>query len=341
MPDIAHERTEKILNDLQDRIVVEYAKAVKDMQKKLSEYFQQYEEKRAELWEMLENGEITKAEYDNWVIRHTMTGKHWETMQGVLAKDLENARDIALKISGEKMPDVYALNANFGVYQIEHDAMIDTVFGGITSFIDEGRTILADEFGKEYGTYFTILAAIASGRTTYSQIVNEVGMDVGGYLTRLETQYALIAKRRPIFEKTGNKSCVYQINDCFFRFWFRFVFGYSDMIELKRLDDLRTIVRRDFSTFAGYALERYFHWKFAAESHYRKIAGWWDRKGENEIDLVCEDARDGRLDFYEVKTDAERLNMGALKKKVEAFFAKNPEERPKLGRVLGISCKDM
>ena len=157
----------------------------------------------------------------------------------------------------------------------------------------------------------------------------------------METQYALIAKRRPIFEKTGNKSCVYQINDCFFRFWFRFVFGYSDMIELKQLDDLRTIVRRDFSTFAGYALERYFHWKFAAESHYRKIAGWWDRKGENEIDLVCEDARDGRLDFYEVKTDAERLNMGALKKKVEAFFAKNPEERPKLGRVLGISCKDM
>jgi hypothetical protein len=221
------------------------------------------------------------------------------------------------------------------------DAMIDTVFGGITSFIDEGRTILADEFGKEYGTYFTILAAIASGRTTYAQIVNEVGMEVGGYLTRLETQYGLIAKRRPLFEKTANKNCVYQINDCFFRFWFRFVFGYSDMIELKRLDDLRVIVKRDFSTFAGYALERYFHWKFAAESHYRKIAGWWDRKGENEIDIVCEDARDGRLDFYEVKTDAERLNMGALNKKVEAFFAKNPAERAKLGRILGISCKDM
>ena len=35
------------------------------------------------------------------------------------------------------------------------------------------------------------LAAIASGRTTYAQIVNEVGMEVGGYLTRLETQYGL------------------------------------------------------------------------------------------------------------------------------------------------------
>jgi AAA+ ATPase superfamily predicted ATPase len=86
-----------------------------------------------------------------------------------------------------------------GVRQKDANALhaIDTVFGGITSFIDEGRTILADEFGKEYGTYFTILSAIASGRTTYAQIVNEVGMEVGGYLTRLETQYELIAKRRP------------------------------------------------------------------------------------------------------------------------------------------------
>lgn len=128
MADIAHERTEKILSDLQDRIAVEYAKAVKDMQKKLSEYFQQYEEKRAELWEMFLNDEITKSEYDDWVIRHTVTGKHWESMQKVLAEDLEKARDIALKISGEKMSDVYALNANFGVYQIEHDAKINTGF---------------------------------------------------------------------------------------------------------------------------------------------------------------------------------------------------------------------
>lgn len=127
-PDIAHRMTDEMLDELEKRIAEEYAIASRDMQKKLREYFRQYEEKRAELWEMLENGEITKAEYDNWVIRHAMTGKHWETMQGVLAKDLENARDIALKISGEKMPDVYALNANFGVYQIEHDARIDTGF---------------------------------------------------------------------------------------------------------------------------------------------------------------------------------------------------------------------
>ena len=221
------------------------------------------------------------------------------------------------------------------------DAMIDTVFGGITSFIDEGRNILADEFGKEYGTYFTILAAIASGRTTYAQIVNEVGMEVGGYLTRLETQYGLIAKRRPFLEKTSNKNCIYQINDCFFRFWFRFVFGYSDMIELKRLDDLREIVKRDFNTFAGYSLERYFQWKFMEEAHYCKIAGWWDRKGENEIDLVCEDVKSGKIDFYEVKTNPGRYSDAKLQAKIEKFFEKNPEKR-NLGQKSGLlSIADM
>ena len=58
---------------------------------------------------------------------------------------------------------------------------IRTVFGGITAFVDEGRTILSEEFGKEYGTYFTILLLIAAGKTSFSEISNGIGMDVGGY----------------------------------------------------------------------------------------------------------------------------------------------------------------
>ena len=221
------------------------------------------------------------------------------------------------------------------------DSMLETVFCGITSFIDEGKTVLSDEFGKEYGTYFTIMAAIASGRTSYSQIANEVGMDVGGYLTRLESLYGLVSKKQPFGERTSNKGCHYQIDDCFFRFWFRFVFGYSDMIELKRTDRLLEIVRRDFNSFAGYALERYFRWLFMEDGRYVKITGWWDRKGENEIDLVCENAQDGRLDFYEVKMDEQRLDLDALKRKVEVFFVKNPSQRSRLGTVEGISLLDM
>ena len=89
------------------------------------------------------------------------------------------------------------------------------------------------------------------------------------------------------------------------------------------------------------ALERYFFWKFAEDTSYTRMGGWWDRKGKNEIDLVCEDAIKGRLDFYEVKRDARRIDLAALKAKTEAFYAKNPDMRNLVGDCKGLSLVDM
>ena len=45
----------------------------------------------------------------------------------------------------------------------------------------------------------------------------------------------------------------------------------------------------------------------------------WDRKGENEIDLVCDDEVSGRLDFFEVKRNPGRIDVDLLKHKADAF----------------------
>lgn len=205
---------------------------------------------------------------------------------------------------------------------------------------DEGKTILSEEFGKEYGTYFAILLAIASGHTSFSEISSEIGTDVGGYLSRLESQYGLIAKKQPLYEKTSNKNCIYQIDDCFFRFWFRFVFGHQDLVEMNRLDELRRIAMRDFAVFSWYSLERYFFWKFVGEKRYVRMGGWWDRHGENEIDLVCETA-DKTLDFYEIKRDEKRISLPKLERKVECFLEKNPERKDMPKKMLALSMNDM
>ena len=113
------------------------------------------------------------------------------------------------------------------------------------------------------------------------------------------------------------------------------------MIELGRFNELRSLVARDLDVFSGYALERYFFWKFAEDTSYTRMGGWWDRKGENEIDLVCEDAIKGRLDFYEVKRDARRIDLAALKAKTEAFYAKNPDMRNLASDCKGLSPVDM
>jgi AAA+ ATPase superfamily predicted ATPase len=48
--------------------------------------------------------------------------------------------------------------------------MLDAVVSPDSTFIGEGRELLISEFGKEYGTYFSILQLIAVGKTTQSEI---------------------------------------------------------------------------------------------------------------------------------------------------------------------------
>ena len=71
------------------------------------------------------------------------------------------------------------------------------------------------------------------------------------------------------------------------------------------------------------------------------MGAWWDRKGENEIDLVCENEFSNRLDLYEVKRDSMRLDATALERKAEAFLSKNPQYRSWNRSYLGLSMKDM
>ena len=205
--------------------------------------------------------------------------------------------------------------------------MLEEIFSPLSAYIPEGRTILADEFGSDYGTYFTLLAAISAGQTTSAELKNLLGTEVGGFLAKLEDQYSIVEKKQPIFGKPTSKNAHFQVDDCFFRFWFRFVHKLNYLNELGRRDRMRDIAERDFDVFSGYALERYFAAKIVEDKGCTRIGSWWDRKGENEIDIVSEDEIAETLAFYEVKTDASRFDATRLAEKVEAFFAKNPDKR--------------
>ena len=251
-------------------------------------------------------------------------------------------------LSPEQLSLVYGITGGIphyinklGVNDDIDAALLENLFDTSSYLFEEPENLLKQEL-REPAMYNSIITAIANGSSRINEIATKVGIDsahCAKYINVL-LDLGILQRETPVTEKAGRKT-IYSIKDQFFRFWFRFVFGYSDMIELKRLDDLRTIVKRDFSTFAGYALERYFQWKFMEEAHYCRIGGWWDRKGENEIDLVCEAADSGKIDFFEVKIDSRRIDIEALKRKVEAFFIKNPSKRAKLGEIKGVSCEDM
>lgn len=198
--------------------------------------------------------------------------------------------------------------------------MVNHIIKSDSSFLGEGKAILIEEFGKDYGIYFSILSAIARGRNSRSEIENTVGKEVGGYLTKLENEYEIISKKQPVFEKSSTKNVRYSIDDNFFTFWFRFIYKYGYMLEIENFDALKTIVNRDFETFSGVMLERYFK-RVLIESHqYTRIGGWWDRKGENEIDIVAENEIDKSVVFFEVKRNPGNYDAAVLQRKIEAFL---------------------
>ena len=197
--------------------------------------------------------------------------------------------------------------------------MLNQIIKSDSVFLGEGKAILIEEFGKDYGIYFSILSAIARGKTSRSEIENTVGREIGGYLTKLENEYEVISKRQPIFEKSTTKNVRYTIVDNFFTFWFRFIYKYNYMLEIENYDALKTIINRDYETFSGLMLERYFKRVLIESKKYTRIGSWWDRKGENEIDIVPENELEGQAIFIEVKRKIENYNPDELSRKVAVF----------------------
>jgi len=195
------------------------------------------------------------------------------------------------------------------------DAFLNTIFDEDSLFLDEGKNLLIEEFGKDYTVYFSILSLMASSKTSRSEIESILQKDIGGYLDRLENEYNLVRKVRPIFSKEGSRNVKYEIIDNFLSFWFRFIYKYKSSIEIENYDYVKEIVKRDFNSFAGKFLEKYFMEKLKLTKKYSQIGSYWERGNKNEIDIVALNERDKILLISEVKLNQKRLSKEKLIKK--------------------------
>ena len=220
-------------------------------------------------------------------------------------------------------------------------AMLDLIIKEDSLFLQEGKNMLIEEFGKEYATYFTILSAIARGENTRGKIESVVKREVGGYLTKMERDYSLISKTTPIFSKVETKNVRYSIEDNFLTFWFRFIYKYSHIIEVGGFKELKAIIERDYSTFSGKILERYFKTRFIEEGNITKIGGYWDRKGETEIDLIVVNELEKRALFVEIKRKTENISIEKLMEKSVLFRKATGELKDYNFEFKGYSLSDM
>ncbi|MGM9759027.1 MAG: ATP-binding protein [Parabacteroides sp.] len=207
------------------------------------------------------------------------------------------------------------------------ESMLHYTVSYMSPFLEEGRHLLITEFGRDYGTYFSILLAIAQGYTSQSEITATLGGGaIGGHLDRLENTYNLISKFRPVLSKPGSKNSVrFRISDNFLLYWFRFIERNRSLIELDNYTDLSALLMRDYPTFSGLMLEKYFRQKLAEESGFRELGSWWEAKAgkeAHEIDIVGI-RTDGKSALVaEVKGNARNHDHASFMTKVEHIKTK-------------------
>ena len=199
------------------------------------------------------------------------------------------------------------------------DEMISFMVRENSPFTDEGKNLLIEELGKNYATYFSILSAISGGINTQPGIEAALGdKSIGGQIKRLIEDYNIIVRQRPILAKEGSQTVRYEIQDNFLRFWFNYFDRYRSLIEIKNFVGLQSIIKKDYPTYSGIMLERYFKQQFAESFQYRAIGSWWELKGyQNEIDIVGLKLEKNQAVVAEVKRQKKNFKPEFLVAKTE------------------------
>lgn len=126
--DPGHRETDDLLGSLEKRIAREYKQASEEAEKKLINYLRQFRQDDKRHKKLVHDGKLSESDYNAWRKDKMMGRKRWKQIRDTLVEDYANANRIARKMLGEHLKDVYALNYNYGTYEIEHGARMDTAF---------------------------------------------------------------------------------------------------------------------------------------------------------------------------------------------------------------------
>lgn len=297
-----------------------------------------------------------------------VSGSSFSMMKKILGDysyPLYGRADIMMKLPPMDISTVMQMLYDIGVKDISENIKFYAVFGGVPKYYeyidllktldfenvintmffdqrmpvlkDEGKAVLISEFGGEYKIYFSILEAIASGKTTVGEIANIFEGKSGTasrYLDILRNEYELVRRETPITEDPRKSRLgVYRLNDNFLKFWFAFIKRYESYYEQGRVDELKKIFSQNYGAFIGGAFEdisRDFCVKknYAGSLPFRfdKIGRWWgnipgeDGKKTLEIDLVAlnETSMESlfiECKWQELKSSEARKILDILKKK--------------------------
>ncbi len=210
--------------------------------------------------------------------------------------------------------------------------IIDNFIKDNSFFFFEWKELFLIEFWKSSLTYFSILWAISNWINKKWEIAQITGISVDSlwkYLNKLEKYFELIDRRITVWDKKTSKVSYYHIKDSFLIFWFRYVYKYSNLLEIKKFDKLKEFIKTDINIFLWFTLEELFR-EILIEINLKennKILPFeffeiWNllTKSNIKIDLVLLNKPDKKVLFIESKLNNKKITpklLQNLKEKVE------------------------
>lgn len=129
MADYGAEFTDRKIEELEKRITSIYREASDDIERKMADFNDRYRVKEAIYAKKLKNGEITQEDFNAWKRGQVFQGKQWQAKKQQLEDTLYNANSVAIKIANGETNGVFAANANYMSYSLEHGVGVNFGFG--------------------------------------------------------------------------------------------------------------------------------------------------------------------------------------------------------------------
>lgn len=124
----AHEETDAIIEDIKKKLRRHYARAYRSLRDRALKYLDKFAKQDEELAKKVRAGKISQKAYNEWRVRHIITGQIWTNEAHAMAIDLAKSDEFAIAYMSGRMPDVYALNYNYYMWKVETWAAYDTGF---------------------------------------------------------------------------------------------------------------------------------------------------------------------------------------------------------------------
>lgn len=120
--------TERLLKRIEADVIDFYSVARKEVEFKFNEFNRKTKIKEVVKRKQLKAGEITQAQFDDWLAGQIIAGERWKEQLNVLSTDLLNAHNIAQSMVNGYLPEAFAVGHNYGLYQVEKGLNMTTTF---------------------------------------------------------------------------------------------------------------------------------------------------------------------------------------------------------------------